>query len=138
MLYDAIVAKSPLACIESLEPRRLLSATHASPPVLTGTFSGTATATSGTITDLVLTITSETKTGAFRGSVSATTAGSTGGEPCTGTVNSKGKFTLHGKGSGTTLNATGTASATSISGKFNVHQRHFAAHGTFSLTNEDL
>ena len=120
------------ACVESLEPRRLLSATHPhpSPPLLTGTaFTGTENATNGTTGTIEILVTSESKTGALRGDLTI----SQGTAPFTGSVNAKGVFRLHLQAHHLIINATGTASTTSISGKFNSTSHHGSSHGTFAV-----
>jgi hypothetical protein len=132
-------SQSPSVAIELLESRRLLSASHAVIPILTGAaFMGTAIATDGNSGTIVLTVTSESKKGVCKGTAEISVLGFSDTLSATASVNAKGKISLHFNSRHATLTTTGTASATFISGKFalkySIRSLHGSSHGTFTLS----
>jgi len=138
------------ARIEMLESRRLLSAatisviapatatraavhTHPTVPNILGTFNGTYAATNGTSGDVIITITSEGKGGKLAGTL---TVVGTGTLQISGSVNVKGKLSLHGSIHHLVITLTGAVSNANntLSGKFHSTSNHGSAHGTFTTT----
>src|SRR5947209_7868166 len=79
------------ACVQTLEPRRLLSAAL---PALTGTFVGTA-GVAPAAADLTIVVASENRSGRIVGTFTETSSGSVNTRNFAGTVNSRGKVVLH-------------------------------------------
>ena len=138
------------ASIEMLESRRLLSAapmsvmaamnptpaavhTHPTVPSLVAVYDGTYAAANGQTGGVIITISSEGKTGKLGGTLTVVGIGTIG---VTGTVSAKGKFSLHGSVRHFSITTSGSVSSNddTLSGKFNVSAKHGSTHGTFSAT----
>ena len=84
---------SPKACVQPLEPRRLLSAAV---PSITGIFVGAVgTTTTPDAAELEIVIATETKSGKLAGTFTETSSGNVNTRNFTGSVNSHGKLVLH-------------------------------------------
>jgi hypothetical protein len=141
------------ALIEMLESRRLLSVapasaaamrvgapavhTHPTPPNLLGVYDGGFTGTSLGFPangDLEFDFTSESKAGRLSGSAAVPVVR----YAVSGSINVKGKFSLHGSRPNETLKVTGTASTdrTILTGSFIVKLKHTHAvfQGTYTLS----
>jgi len=130
--------QSASACVELLESRQLLSASHVPIPVLTGApFVGSATQSNGIVYSLTLTVTSERKSGAIFGDFVISSGGQSLTYVFTGTVNRRDVVTLHARSGAhktTSVKGTTNAAATSLSGTFSSQGRHNVSHGVFSAT----
>ena len=129
------------ASIEMLESRRLLSAapmpaavhTHPTPPNIVAVYDGTYAARNGQTGQVIFTISSEGSTGKLGGTLDVVGTGTLG---VAGTVNVKGKFSLHGsvRHFAITINGSVSSDDNTLSGKFNVSAKHGSGPGTFSAT----
>jgi hypothetical protein len=158
MLRDYRYRDTAPSLVEALESRRLLSVTplvvggeallhkasihaHAGVPVLTGAeFTGVATeSSSGHQSEIQLTITSESKSGALKGTlVVEDGGGSQQVYSIRGNVNHLGKFVLHASGNkhrNAVINGSASADGNTLIGHYNANDPgHHGGTGTFSLS----
>lgn len=138
------------ASVESLESRRLLSAapasmmaplaaapaavhTHPTVPSILGTYDGSYSATNGSTGQVVITISSEAKTGRLAGTL---TIVGTGTLAIAGSVTVKGKFSLHGSAHHLVITLVGAVSSdlSTLAGKYNAVAKHGSSHGSFTAS----
>jgi hypothetical protein len=138
------------ARIEMLESRRLLSAgtisvmapmpatpaavhSHPTVPSVLGSYSGTYAASNGTSGGMIITISSEGKTGKVAGTLTIVGLGSL---DIGGSVNVKGKFSMRGSAHHFAITISGSVSSNgnTLSGRFNTTAKHGSAHGTVTAT----
>ncbi len=136
------------AQIEILESRRLLSAApvsvtalaaatpaavhnHPTVPNIVASFNGTYATSKGQTGQIIITLATESKTGKLTGSLNVVGLGSLG---ISGTVNVKGKVSLHGSVNHFTITISGSFNSVTktLAGKFSTTSHHGNAHGTFS------
>ena len=135
MLQKRSRCSSVPARFEQLESRRLMSAVV---PTLTGApFTGTATSTDASVSDITLTIASETKSGHVVGTLVVHDHG--GGEidfVVKGSVNHKGTFNLSCTAAGRVdAKLTGADTNDTLTGRYISHQPHkHADQGTFVMS----
>lgn|GEM_PF-4095797 len=138
------------AQIEMLESRRLLSAApvslmalavaspaavhkHPTVPNIVATYDGTYATSKGQTGQIIITLATEGTTGKLTGSLNVVGLGSLG---IAGTVNVKGKVSLHGSVNHFTISISGSFNSVTnvLSGKFSTTSHHGNAHGTFSAS----
>lgn len=139
MLVRKSAAGSASACVQALEPRRLLSAAAPVPTLSGGAYVGTVgTASNPAAADISILVTKESKSGKLTGTFTETSSGNVNVRNFTGSVNAKLKLVIHIKKQvqphfvihPETLTGTVTADANTLAGTTNSQ----GFRGIFSAT----
>ena len=126
-----LLSAAPVSVTAAMVPGRASLHTHPTYPSIIGTFGGTYAASNGQTGNVIITLSSEGKTGRLAGTLTIVGTGTLG---ITGTVSVKGKFAIHGTVNhfSIALNGTVAGGGKVLAGKFSTHARHGSAHGTFT------